>query len=706
MTVKQTLHAFFYPETVAVIGASASPGKIGHTVMTNMIGAGFRGKLFPVNPKGGTIEGMAVVRDIADLPRGLDLAVLAVPRDHVEPSIQALAGIGVKSVIVITAGFKEVGKDGYRLEQELKALCEAHSIAMLGPNCLGMMNPAHGVNASFAAGQPKAGSIAFFSQSGALCVAILDWALGENIGFSKFISLGNKAVIDEADMLGYLGGDAQTKVILGYIENVEHGEAFLRQARAVCRNKPVIMIKAGTTAAGAKAASSHTGAIAGSDQTYTAAFRQSGVIRVADVASLFNLAQAFSTQPLPRGPNLAVVTNSGGPGILTADIADRSRLTVAELSQRTIERLQEFLPSYAAFYNPVDIVGDADAKRYRRTLDVVADDPVVHSILVLLTPTASVEIEKTAEAVIHTARKCGKPVFACFMGKTRVARARAMLMEAGIPCYAFPEPAVRSIESMYEYYLWKNRPEPVYAEFPCDRELALKVVREHEARREPEIVEFQAQEVLRAYGLPTPKTVLARSSEEAVAAAVEIGYPVVLKIASPNISHKSDVGGVKVNLRDAGEVLTNFREITARAMRMRPDAYIAGCLVQEMAPPGVKEVIIGFKRDEQFGPMLMFGLGGIYVEIMKDISFKLAPLSRQNAFEIVREIKSYMLLKGLRGEKPVNFAALEEIILIMSQMALDLPQVWEAEFNPVLINHERAMVADVRMTLHLKEDRE
>jgi len=706
LTVKQTLHAFFYPETVAVIGASASPGKIGHTVMTNMIGAGFRGKLFPVNPKGGTIEGMAVVRDIADLPRGLDLAVLAVPRDHVEPSIQALAGIGVKSVIVITAGFKEVGKDGYRLEQELKALCEAHSIAMLGPNCLGMMNPAHGVNASFAAGQPKAGSIAFFSQSGALCVAILDWALGENIGFSKFISLGNKAVIDEADMLGYLGGDAQTKVILGYIENVEHGEAFLRQARAVCRNKPVIMIKAGTTAAGAKAASSHTGAIAGSDQTYTAAFRQSGVIRVADVASLFNLAQAFSTQPLPRGPNLAVVTNSGGPGILTADIADRSRLTVAELSQRTIERLQEFLPSYAAFYNPVDIVGDADAKRYRRTLDVVADDPVVHSILVLLTPTASVEIEKTAEAVIHTARKCGKPVFACFMGKTRVARARAMLMEAGIPCYAFPEPAVRSIESMYEYYLWKNRPEPVYAEFPCDRELALKVVREHEARREPEIVEFQAQEVLRAYGLPTPKTVLARSSEEAVAAAVEIGYPVVLKIASPNISHKSDVGGVKVNLRDAGEVLTNFREITARAMRMRPDAYIAGCLVQEMAPPGVKEVIIGFKRDEQFGPMLMFGLGGIYVEIMKDISFKLAPLSRQNAFEIVREIKSYMLLKGLRGEKPVNFAALEEIILIMSQMALDLPQVWEAEFNPVLINHERAMVADVRMTLHLKEDRE
>jgi acetyltransferase len=703
LTAKETLHALFHPETVAVIGASASPGKIGHTVMRNMIEAGFRGKLYPVNPRGGVIEGIPALRDVAELPRGLDLAVLAVPREHVVPSMEALAGMGVRSAIVITAGFKEVGKEGYHLEQELKTLCEAHSIAMLGPNCLGMMNPAHGVNASFAAGQPRAGSIAFFSQSGALCVAILDWALGENIGFSKFISLGNKAVVDEADMLGYLDGDAQTKVILGYIENVEHGEAFLRQARAVCRNKPVIMIKSGTTAAGAKAASSHTGAIAGSDQTYTAAFHQSGVIRVADVASLFNLAQAFSTQPLPRGPNLAVVTNSGGPGILTADIADRSRLTVAELSQRTIARLQEFLPSYAAFYNPVDIVGDADAKRYRKTLDVVADDPVVHSLLVLLTPTASVEIEKTAEAVIHTARKCGKPVFACFMGKTRVARARAMLMEAGIPCYSFPEAAVRSIESMYEYYLWKHRPEPVYAEFPRDRDLALRVIREHEERREPEIVEFQAQEVLRAYGLPTPKTVLARSSDEAVAAAEEMGYPVVLKIASPHISHKSDVGGVKVNLCDAAEVVRTFKDITARAQRMRSDAYIAGCLVQEMAPPGVKEVIIGFKRDEQFGPMLMFGLGGIYVEIMKDISFKLAPLSRQNAFEIVREIKSYMLLKGLRGEKPVNFAALEEIILIMSQMALDLPQVWEAEFNPVLINHERAIVADVRMTLHLKD---
>ena len=701
MTLKDNLHAFFHPDAVAVIGASSTPGKVGHTVVTNMLSAGYTGKLLPVNPKGGVIEGLPVISDINDLPRGLDLAVIAVPPRFVVDAVRQLGNIGAKSAIVITAGFKEAGKEGHDLEEELKAICEEFGISLLGPNCLGMMNGAAGVNASFAAGQPGLGSIAFFSQSGALCVAILDWAMGANIGFSKFVSLGNKAVLDEADMLEYLNRDEETKVILGYIENVEHGEAFLQQARRASLNKPVIMIKSGTTAAGAKAASSHTGAIAGSDQSYTAAFHQSGVIRVGDVATLFNLAQAFSSQPLPKGPNLAVVTNAGGPGILAADAADRSKLSMAELSPRTIEKLQEFLPSYAAFYNPVDIVADADAKRYRQTLDVIGEDPMVHSILVLLTPTASVEIEKAAEAVIRTARKWAKPVFACFMGKTRVAGARKMLMDAGVPCYAFPEPAVHSIETMYQYYLWKHRPEPEYAEVTRDMEAVRKVIDDHLRRRQAEVVEFEAQQVLRAYGLPTPRTKLARTSDEAVAAAEEIGYPVVLKIASPNISHKTDVGGVAVNLGSAREVMETFKEITARAQRMRRDAYIAGCLVQEMAPPGVREVIIGFKRDEQFGPMLMFGLGGVYVEIMKDISFKLAPLSKQDAFEIVREIKSYMLLKGLKGEKPVNFAALERIIVVMSRLALDLPEVLEAEFNPILVNNERALVADVRMTLRV-----
>jgi acetyltransferase len=697
--MQRNLDALFYPGTVAVIGASAQPGKIGHTVIANMLQAGFKGTLIPVNPKATEIEGLKVVNRIPDLPQGLDLAVITVPRDAVLPALKELAAIGVRSVIVITAGFKEVGKEGYHLEQEMIALCKEHGIALVGPNCLGMINTGSGVNASFASGSPAPGKIAFFSQSGALCVAILDWALGENIGFSKFVSLGNKAVLSEAHMLEYLGQDDGTNVVLGYIENVEQGPMFLEWARKVSRKKPIIMIKSGTTAAGAKAASSHTGAIAGSDQAYTAAFRQTGVIRVADVASLFDFAQAFSCQPLPKGPNLAIVTNSGGPGIMAADATEKSKLQMARLSNEIIERLRAALPPYAALYNPIDVIGDAPASRYRDTLDIVIDDPMVHAILVLLTPTSSAEIEETARAIIDTAKKTDKPVFACFMGKMRIEPGRRMLQEAGVPCYAFPESAIKSIEAMYAYAAWRDKSEAEYAEVAGDKakvEALLAGVRASGAR---EVVEFQAQEVLRAYNLPTPKTVLAKSSDEAVSAAEAIGYPVVLKIASPQISHKSDVGGVKVNLGDAEAVRKTFWDITSRAQRLRPDAYIAGCLVQEMAPKGVKEVIVGFKRDDQFGPLLMFGLGGIYVEILKDISFRLAPLSREDARNIIREIKSYMLLKGVRGEAPVNFDALENILLSMSQLSQDFPEIFEAEFNPVLVNSEKAIVADVRMTL-------
>lgn len=702
VTVTENLHAFFHPDTVAVVGASGTPGKVGHTIVSNMINAGFKGRLIPVNPKGGSILDLPVVTDVAELPRSLDLAVVSVRREFVLPTLEALAGIKCKSCIVITAGFKEVGRDGYHLEEQISDVCREHGMALLGPNCLGMINAPAGVNASFAAGQPDAGSIAFFSQSGALCVAILDWALGAGIGFSKFISLGNKAVLDEADMLGYLNTDEETRVVLGYIENVEHGDKFLQQARIVSRNKPVIMIKSGTTAAGAKAASSHTGAIAGSDQAYDAAFQQTGVIRVGDVETLFNLAQAFSEQPLPKGPGLAIVTNSGGPGIIAADTTERSSLSMAQFTPATVQKLQELLPSYAAFYNPVDIIADADAERYRATLGIVAEDPMTHAIMTLLTPAGTVEIEQTAQVIIDTARKYGKPMFAVFMGKKRVATAGQMLRDAGIPCYAFPEPAVKSIEAMYEYGLWRNRPHPEYPAMDRDTDRARSVIEAAMTRGEGEVVEFQAQEVLKAYGLPTPETRLARSSDEALAAAESIGYPVALKIASPQISHKTDVDGVKVNIPDPEALLATFRDVTARAQRMRPDAYIAGCLIQEMAPSDSREVIIGFKRDDQFGPLLMFGLGGIYVEILKDISFRLAPLSQDDAKDIISEIKSYMLLKGLQGDKPVDFETLQQIILAMSRFARDFPMVLEAEFNPVLVNHDRAVVADVRLTLDPK----
>ncbi len=699
MSLKDNIHALFAPKTVAVIGASAAPGKVGHTVVANMLEAGYKGTLIPVNPKADEILGLPVTKKIEDLPEGLDMAVIVVPVGAVVPSMEALAKRKVRSAVIITAGFKEVGKEGYALEQRLIELCTEHEIAMVGPNCLGLISTHDNNNASFAAGYPEKGSIAFFSQSGALCTAILDWALGENVGFSKFVSLGNKAVINEGNMLEYLRTDPNTSVILGYIENVEHGADFIEQAAKVTQEKPVIMIKSGTTTAGAKAASSHTGAIAGSDQAYTAAFRKTGVIRANDMATLFDLAQAFSTQPLPEGPGLCIVTNSGGPGILAADATEKSSLNMARLSNSTIDRMKEFLPPYASLYNPVDLIGDAPAERYRKTLEVVIDDPQVHSILVLLTPTASAEIVETAEAIIEVSKKTKKPIFVNYMGGMRTRPGQKMLTDAGIPCSIYPEPLIKSIETMYNYYLWRQTPAQEYPEVRRNRQKARLVINEARAKGATEVVEFQAQEVLRAYNLPTPNTGLARSSDEAVAAADKIGYPVVLKIASPQISHKSDVGGVKVNLADAEAVRNAFFDITARAQRMRPEAYIAGCLVQEMAPKGCKEIIIGFKRDDQFGPLLMFGLGGIYVEILKDIAFRLAPLGRDDAKGIIREIKSYMLLKGVRGEQPVNFQAIEDILITMSELALDFPEIVEAEFNPVLVNAEKAVVADVRITL-------
>jgi acetyltransferase len=700
MSCRDNIHALFAPKHIAVIGASAVPGKVGHTVVNNLLEAGYPGRIYPVNPKADAILGLPVTKRIEELPEGLDLAVIVVPVAAVLPSMEALAARNIKAAIIITAGFKEVGKEGYVLEQRLIELCKAHNIAMVGPNCLGLISTQDHNNASFAAGYPTEGSIAFFSQSGALCTAILDWALGENVGFSKFISLGNKAVINEADMLKYLRTDPHTTVILGYIENVENGASFIEEAARISREKPVIMIKSGTTAAGAKAASSHTGAIAGSDAAYTAAFRKTGVIRADDMATLFDLAQAFSRQPLPKGPGLCVVTNSGGPGILAADATERSPLlNMARLSSTTIDQLKEFLPPYASLYNPIDLIGDAPAERYRKTLEVVVNDPQVHAILVLLTPTASAEIVETATAIIDVAKTTDKPIFVNYMGGLRTRPGVAMLAEAGIPCSIYPEPLIKSIETMYGYSLWRQTPAQEYPEIRRNRQKARLVIAEARTKGATEVVEFQAQEVLRAYNLPTPQTVLARSSDEAVAGAEKIGYPVVLKIASPQISHKSDVGGVKVNLPDAEAVKNAFFDITARAQRMRPEAYIAGCLVQEMAPKGCKELIIGFSRDEQFGPLLMFGLGGIYVEVLKDIAFRLAPLGRDDAKQIIREIKSAMLLKGVRGEAPVNFQAIEEILLAMSQLALDFPEIQEAEFNPVLVNAEKAVVADVRITL-------
>lgn len=696
---QRPLQAFFAPKTVAVIGASATPGKVGNAVVANMLAAGFKGRLYPVNPKGGSIEGLPVVRTLAELPGGMDLAVFAVPRDHVLPAFEALATHGLKSAIILSAGFREAGREGYKLERDLAALAQSHGIALLGPNCLGMMNTTHGVNASFSASQPVPGNVAFCSQSGALCQAILDWASGERFGFSKFISLGNKAVLNETALLPYLGADPDSKVIVGYMENVEGGEEFVRVAREVSRKKPMIMLKAGSTNAGAKAASSHTGAIAGSDDACAAAFRQCGIVRAPDLESLFFLAEAFASLPLPRGPNVVILSNAGGPGILAADACEKTQLHMARLSPETIQRLQANLPSYASVYNPVDIIGDAGAERYRKSLEAVLDDPLVHAVLLLIAPTAMVEIEATATAIAQAAKRSPKPVMTCLLGRAHGSVGRDILRQAGLPCYAFPEPALRSIEAMYAYAQWRQKPVPVFEPPRRDLKTAQRLIQAALAQGQQELSDFQARELLEAYGLRTPATTLARSSAEAVQAAQSIGGPVALKVFSPYLAHRRDVGGVALGLTGAAAVEQSFKALTAHVGRIRPEVPISGCLVQAMAPAGSMEVVVSMRRDDQFGPVLMFGLSGIHSEIQKDISHHLTPLSRDEAFGMIRSIRSYLLLKGVDGNPAVNFRALEDVLLALAALVHDFPQVYEAELNPVLVNHDGALVAEARLTM-------
>lgn len=701
MSASYDLNALFTPNVVAVIGASATPGKIGNTVIQNLLDAGYKGKIIPVNPRSTEILGLPVIHNISELPQGLDLAVLTVPSKFVLGAMEELVAIGAKSAIIITAGFKEVGGEGAEMEKQIKALCEKNNVALVGPNCLGLINMNHKVNVTFAPGQPLLGKIACFSQSGALFTSILDWALGEKVGFSKFISLGNEAVLNESHVLEYLADDPDTNVVMGYMENSIDGQKFIEKAKAVTRKKPVVVVKSGVSDAGAKAAASHTGSIAGADNAYSTAFKQTGVIRANSMSEFFNLAQAFSKAPLPMGPNLAIITNAGGPGIMATDACEKTSLKMTQPSPETIERLRTTLPSYASFRNPMDIGGDATASIYKEAVREMIEDKVYDAALVILTPTSTAfaDIEEITRGLVDLIKLSKKPIFPCFMGKERISIAEKMFRDADIPFFTFPEPAINSIETMYKYAEYKRSEEPHYVTPKRDLTKAREVVAEAIKNGDKEIVEYKAQEILKAYELPVLASELATSADAAAAAAEKIGFPIVLKIASEQISHKSDVGGVKVGLADAEAVRAAYSEVTERAARMRPDAHISGCLIQQMVPKGCKELIIGFKRDAQFGPLLMFGLGGIYVEILKDIAFRLAPLSMEDAHNIIKEIKTYKLLAGTRGEKSINFQALEEVLLKVSQLAVDFPELVEADFNPLMVNSERAFAADVRLAL-------
>ncbi|MCL6634978.1 MAG: acetate--CoA ligase [Peptococcaceae bacterium] len=696
------LASFFNPRSVAVIGASKSPGKIGNIIVRNIIGSGYRGKIFPINPKEAEIAGLACYPAVDRAPEPPDLAVISVPAAGVPAVAEECGKSGVKNLVVITAGFKETGREGLELERRLVEACRKYRMRMLGPNCVGLMDTHTPLNASFAAGFPDRGEIAFISQSGAMVLSILDWSRQAGLGFSKFISLGNKADLTETHFIEDAAADPCTRVILCYIEDVENGAHFLEVAGRAGRKKPVIILKSGTSQAGAQAASSHTGALAGSDLAYETAFRQCGVIRARSMPELFDLAVAFANQPVPKGERVAVVTNSGGPGIVTTDAIELKGLKMARFARETVEELRGHLPAESNIYNPVDVLGDARADRYRFALEKVLADPGVDSAVVLVCPAGVTEPAETARAMIEM-RKAHpeKPLFAAFMGGEKLAEGVKLLGEAKIPCFTFPEPAVSAISGMVSYARNRELPaetEPLHFD-DVDPEAVKAIFCGVKKDNRLFLLGSEAAGVAAAYGIPAAPTVLAGSPGDAAEQADRMGYPVVLKVASPKIMHKTDVGGVKTGLESPEEVRRGFVEIMDNVHRYLPRVVVYGVEVQKMMPKGV-ELIVGMSRDVQFGPMIAFGLGGIYVNLLKDVSFRLARgLNTREIENMLAETRAYTLLRGYRGEKPADIKAIIEIIGRVAQLVTDFPEITEMDINPVFAYTKGASALDVKITV-------
>jgi len=638
---------------------------------------------------------------VLDAPGRVDLVVVLVPAKFVLDVLEESGRKGVKGAIVISAGFREAGSDGVEAERRLLRLADEYGMRIIGPNCLGVIDTYVPMNASFAAGMPPKGTISFMSQSGALCTAILDHALAENMGFAHFVSLGNKADVDEVALLGAWRPDEETNVIIAYIEGIRDGAAFIETARQTARVKPIVAVKSGRTASGSKAVSSHTGSLAGSDAAYDAAFKQAGVLRANTVQELFDYSIAFAYEPMIRGNRIAMITNAGGPGVMATDALERNGLVLAELHPETERALAVFLPAAASTHNPVDVLGDARADRYSQALKVVLRDPGVDGVVVILTPQTSTEIVATAEAVVAADRTSDKPVMAVWMGEQEVGAGRRIFSQCRVPSYPFPERAVGALGAMYRYGQWRKEPEVAIESFDVDRDAVAALLAQIRAEGRQAIGDAEAQTILKAYGITTPQSSVAETPEEAIAYCEQIGYPVVLKIASPDILHKSDVGGIIVGVQNADEVREGFATLIQRAKEHRPDATLWGVQVQEMVRDA-REIIIGMNRDPQFGPLVMFGLGGIYVEVLKDVAFRVAPMSAPQARQMVESIRAYALLTGVRGQAPSDLDAIVDTILRVSQLVTDFDEIAELDINPLLVRDEGQGAVAVDMRLILK----
>ena len=697
------LDAIFRPRSIAVIGASRKPATIGYQILENLVRHGFAGAVYPVNPTADAVHSIRAYPSVEAIADEVDLAVIVVPKQHVCGAAEACGRKGVKGLVVISAGFAEIGGSGVERQTALMDIVRRYGMRLVGPNCMGVLNtaPDRSMNATFAPTMPPAGPVSFMSQSGAMGVTILDYAAEYGIGISQFVSVGNKPDVSGNDLIQYWADDERTGVILMYLENFGNPRKFTQLAREITRKKPIIAVKSGRSVAGARAASSHTGALAGTDAATDALLRQCGVLRADTVEEMFDLAMAFSHQPVPRGNRVAIVTNAGGPGIIIADACEAHGLVVTELAEETRALLAEHFPEEASLANPVDMIASATPQSYRIAVEAVLADPNVDAVVATFVPPLGVRQEDVAEAIVSVAAgQTHKPVVAVLMGREGLPQGLAELNAAGIPGYRFPESGVRALAAMYRHRRWLERPAGEVRAFDVDREQVTDIIASAKAEGRAKLSETEVMRVLRAYGIPVAPHAVARTADEAARAAARIGYPVVAKVLSPRIIHKSDVGGVAVGLEDEAELRAAFgrmtTEVPARAGIGADE--VEGVLVQAMVGGG-KETIIGMTLDPQFGPVLMFGLGGIYVEALKDVVFRVQPVTDVDAREMVRAIRGAALLQGVRGEPASDLAAVEETIQRISQLVGDHQEIREMDVNPWMAFAQGGVAVDGRITV-------
>jgi len=699
-----SLDPFFDPQSVAVVGASSQPGKVGYEILAGLIRDGFTGAIFPVNPTHSEVQGLKAYPTLKSIGQPIDLVVVVISAKLVPGVIQDCVDLGIKAVLVISSGFKESGPAGAELEQTILRIAKPAGIRIIGPNCIGVMVPSKKFNASFGGVLPKPGGVGYFSQSGSLLAAIVDMARDTGLGFSKLVSIGNKADVDELALIRALGEDEDTKVIAGYLETISDGDAFIRQAERISRQKPILLMKAGFTEAGAKAASSHTGRLAEVESAYECVFERAGVIRCESIKDQFDFARAFAKVPLPNGPRVAVIANAGGAGIMATDAIERQKLELAQFTPQTQSRLalSQELSRAASINNPVDLLGDALADRYEFALRVILDDPDVDTVLVLLSPHAMTECTETAHAVVRVVEESGrkKPVLACFLGAGRVAEAVKILRQGNVPPYDSPESAVKAIGTMCRYAKWRSRPKRVVKLFNVNRRKVELIIERHLRMNQLELGEMEAKEILEAYGFVVPEGGVATTPEQAANIANRIGYPVVMKVWSPDILHKTDVGGVRTNIRSEQDVMDVFDLMMYRIPKKAPHANILGICVEQQCTGG-REVILGMNRDPRFGPLMMFGMGGKFVEVLEDVVFYPAPLTADEAREMLLRTRTYNVLRGARGEQGVDIDAIAEGLQRLSQLVTEFPQIKEMDINPYYVGREGVtpVAVDAMITL-------